>query len=81
MSTGIVHLGLGAFFRAHGAIYIQEAMARSGGDWDITGVSLMSPGQRDRMKPQDFTYHAVEQGPGGEVPRLVTSVTDVLVAR
>lgn len=28
---GIVHLGLGAFFRAHGAIYISEAMAKSGG--------------------------------------------------
>ena len=81
MSTGIVHLGLGAFFRAHGAIYIQEAMMRSAGDWDITGVSLMSPGQRDRMKPQNFTYHAVEQGPKGEVPQLVTSVRDVLVAR
>jgi len=37
---GIVHLGLGAFFRAHGAIYIKEAMERSGGDWGIIGVSL-----------------------------------------
>ena len=31
--VGIVHLGLGAFFRAHGAIYVAEAMAASGGDW------------------------------------------------
>ena len=28
-NVGIVHLGLGAFFRAHGAIYLQEIM-RSG---------------------------------------------------
>ncbi len=38
--TGIVHLGLGAFFRAHGAIYTEEAMQASGGAWGITGVSL-----------------------------------------
>ena len=81
MGIGIVHLGLGAFFRAHGAIYIEEAMAANGGDWDIAGVSLMSPDQRDKMKPLNFQYHAVEQGPDGEVPRLVTSVKNVLVAR
>jgi fructuronate reductase len=81
MGIGIVHLGLGAFFRAHGAIYIEEAMARAGGDWGIVGVSLMRPDQRDAMKPMGYAYHAVEQGPAGEVPRLVTSVKDVLVAR
>jgi hypothetical protein len=31
--VGIVHLGLGAFYRAHGAIYVAEAMVRSGGAW------------------------------------------------
>ncbi len=41
--AGIVHLGLGAFFRAHGAIYVAEAMAKSGGDWGIVGVSLVEP--------------------------------------
>ena len=38
-AQGIVHLGLGAFFRAHGAIYTAEAVAASGGAWGITGVS------------------------------------------
>ena len=46
---GIVHLGLGAFFRAHGAIYVAEAMAASGGDWGIVGVSLQSPTTRDQL--------------------------------
>ncbi|MGZ9812520.1 mannitol dehydrogenase family protein [Pseudoroseicyclus sp. H15] len=77
---GIVHLGLGAFFRAHGAIYVEEAMAASGGDWGIVGVSLKSPGQRDRLAPQGGLYTAVELGPEGEVPRLVSSVQQVLVA-
>ncbi|MBP1849068.1 fructuronate reductase [Rhizobium halophytocola] len=79
-ATGIVHLGLGAFYRAHGAIYIAEAMAGSGGDWGITGVSLMRPDQRDALKPQDFAYTAVELGPDGEKPAIITVIHDVLVA-
>lgn len=82
--VGIVHLGLGAFFRAHGAIYIAEAMARAGdergGDWGIVGVSLVSPSQRDRLAPQDFAYTALELGPGYETPRVIDVVQDVLVA-
>lgn len=78
---GIVHLGLGAFFRAHGAIYIAEAMAASGGDWGIVGVSLQSPRTRDLLAPQQFAYTALELGPDGERPQVIESVQDVLVAR
>ena len=63
--SGIVHLGLGAFFRAHGAIFVAEAMARSGGDWGITGVSLQSPGTRDKLKPQGWAYTASKHGVAG----------------
>lgn len=73
--AGIVHLGLGAFFRAHGAVYVAEA-----GGWGITGVSLQSPGTRDRLKPQGWAYTAVELGPDGEKPQVVTVLRDVLVA-
>ncbi len=76
----IVHLGLGAFFRAHGAIYIAEAMKNSGEDWGITGVSLQSSGTRDRLRPQGWAYTAVELGPGGEKPQIVDVLRDVLVA-
>lgn len=75
-----MHLGLGAFFRAHGAIYVAEAMATSGGDWGIVGVSLQSPGTRDRLRPQDWAYTALELGPDGERPQVVTVLRDVLVA-
>jgi fructuronate reductase len=78
--AGIVHLGLGAFFRAHGAIYIAEAMEAAGGDWGVIGVSLQSPGTRDKLKPQGWAYTALELGPDGEKPRLVTVLRDVLVA-
>jgi fructuronate reductase len=79
--TGIIHLGLGAFYRAHGAVYIEEAMQKSGGDWGIVGVSLMRPDQRDALAPQDFAYTAVELGPQGQTARVVGVLNDVLVAR
>ncbi len=80
-AVGIVHLGLGAFFRAHGAIYTAEAMERSGGDWGILGVSLQSPGMRDALAPQGGAYVALELGPEGETARRIEAVTGVLVAR
>jgi fructuronate reductase len=78
---GIVHLGLGAFFRAFGTIYVEDAVRMSGGDWGIIGVSLQSPSVRDRLAPQDFVYTCVTQdADGGETFRKVEIVQDVLVA-
>ncbi|MCY0096320.1 mannitol dehydrogenase family protein [Hoeflea ulvae] len=79
--SGIVHLGLGAFFRAFGAIYIDDAVRVSGGDWGIVGVSLQSPGTRDKLAPQDFVYTTVSQDPdGGETFRRIEILETVLVA-
>ena len=65
--VGIVHLGLGAFYRAHAAIYFAEAMKKTGGNWGIIGVSLKRPNQRDSLKPQDCVYTALELAPKGEI--------------
>ncbi|SNT15787.1 mannitol dehydrogenase family protein [Tropicimonas sediminicola] len=77
---GIVHLGLGAFFRAFGAPWIAEAVRAGGGDWDILGVSLRSPAVRDALKPQGYAYTAVELAPQGERFNVVENVRDMLVA-
>lgn len=79
-AAGIVHLGLGAFFRSHGAIYIAEAMAKSGGNWGIRAASLKSPGTRDALAPQGCSYIALEAGPDGDTAQVVDVVTDVFVA-
>ena len=79
-STGIVHLGLGAFFRAHGCVYLADAMAASGGDWGVVGVSLRSPDTRDALKPQGWAYTAVTLAPDGERARVIEVLNDVLVA-
>jgi fructuronate reductase len=77
---GIVHLGLGAFFRAHGALYVEDAMAASGGDWGILGVSLRNPGIRDALAPQGGLYTALELAPDGPRARVAGAVQGVLVA-
>ena len=78
--TGIVHLGLGAFFRAFGCIYVADAMAASGGDWGITGVSLRSADVRDRLKPRSWAYTSVTLAQGEAQMRQVEVLNDVLVA-
>ncbi|GAB0113530.1 mannitol dehydrogenase family protein [Acidisoma sp. C75] len=75
--TGIVHLGLGAFARAHLALYTEDAGEHG---WGILGVSLQRPDQRNHLAPQDFLYTALERRPEGNAPRLVTCLTGVLVA-
>ena len=78
VDIGIVHLGIGAFHRAHQAIYTDDAIACAGGSWGICGVSLRSPDVRDRMVPQDGLYTAVEKSPEGIRRRVVGSVREVL---
>lgn len=75
---GIVHLGIGAFHRAHQAIYTDDALAQRGGPWGICGVSLRSPGVRDRLGPQDGLYTSIEKCPEGTRRRVVGSVREVL---
>ena len=48
VGAGIVHLGLGAFHRAHQAVYTEEAIAAAGGDWGIVGVAPRSRRRRRR---------------------------------
>ncbi|MBO1113188.1 mannitol dehydrogenase family protein [Bordetella petrii] len=57
LRAGIVHLGIGAFHRAHQAPVTDLALAASGDlRWGIVGVSLRSPGTRDALAPQDGLY-------------------------
>ena len=81
LDVGIVHLGIGAFHRAHQAIYTDDAIAKAGGAWGICGVSLRSPDVRDRMRPQDGLYTAVEKSRGGVARRVIGSVREVLFLR
>ncbi|WP_428030929.1 mannitol dehydrogenase family protein [Ancylobacter sp.] len=78
--TGIVHLGIGAFHRAHQAAFVDERMAAGERDWAILGASLRSPETRDALAPQDGLYTLVERDPSGEKARIIGAVTGLMVA-
>jgi fructuronate reductase len=80
LAPGIVHLGLGAFARAHLCDYTDDALEREFGPWGIVGASLQRPDQRDRLKPQGGLYAFLKRAPAGPELRVIGSVLDVLVA-
>jgi fructuronate reductase len=77
---GIVHFGIGAFHRAHQAVYTDDAMSAGERDWGIVGVSLRSAGVADQMNPQDGLYSVTERSTSGTPTRLISAVREVLVA-
>lgn len=78
--VGIVHLGVGAFHRAHQAVYTDDAMARGGLDWGVAGVSLRSPDTRDALAPQDGLYVVAVRDAAGEALRVIGAELATLVA-
>ncbi len=79
-AIGIVHLGIGAFHRAHQAWYTDRAMDAGNRDWAICGVSLRSGDVAGQMCPQDGLYTVTERSAEGWHSRLVGAVREVLVA-
>lgn len=71
---GIVHLGLGAFHRAHQAVYTDTALAQAGGDWRILGVSMRSIETAQDLAAQDGLYTLLERGADGPRARLIASI-------
>ncbi|SHF71940.1 fructuronate reductase [Microbulbifer donghaiensis] len=80
LSAGIIHLGIGAFHRAHQAWYTEQVIEAGARDWGIIGASLRSPTVRDQLAPQDCLYSVVEKSNAGEKVRVIGCVQDVLVA-
>ena len=81
VTPGIVHLGIGAFHRAHQAVVIDDLLASGATDWGIIGASLRSSDTQDALAPQDCLYTvAVRSGTGTE-HRIIGSVLQTEVAR
>lgn len=77
-SVGILHLGVGAFHRAHQAVYTQEAMRLSGDfGWGILGVTGRSRRVADDLAPQDGLFSVLTMGEERSID-VVGSIVDVL---
>ncbi|MEM9530315.1 MAG: mannitol dehydrogenase family protein [Pseudomonadota bacterium] len=75
--VGIVHLGPGAFHRAHQAVFTDDALAY-GGDWRIVGVQMRSRSVRDALGPQDYRYTLAVLDEEPQL-RVIHALAEVLV--
>lgn len=80
LRAGILHLGLGAFHRAHQALYTEAALHASGGEWGIVGVCMRGDGVARQLRPQDLLYSVWSRGPGADRVQVVGALTAVIVA-
>ena len=69
--AGIIHLGLGAFHRAHAAVHTARALAAEEGDWGIIGFANRSRSVVDPMAAQDGLYSVLELADTGTRADLV----------
>ncbi len=79
VTTGVVHLGIGAFHRAHQAVVFEDALASGDLRWGVLGASLRSPGVRDQLNPQDGLYTLVVRDGADEHLRVIGAGRGVLV--
>jgi fructuronate reductase len=84
LRTGIVHLGLGAFARAHLAACTDDALdagpALKAGPWGIHGVSLRHAQARDALLPQQGLYSLSLRDVAATQRRIIGSLVSCAVA-
>src|SRR3954454_6125575 len=84
VTTGIVHLGVGGFHRAHQAMYLDRLLEQGkAGDWGICGVGVLPSDRRmaEVMAAQDGLYTLVVKHPDGTLEaRVVGSIVEYLFA-
>ena len=78
--VGIVHIGMGAFHRAHQAVMTDDALAHQGGDWRIVGVSLRSKNIAAELNNQNGLYTLLERGEGSTQARVIAAIDHVIAA-
>ena len=74
----IVHLGVGAFHRAHQAVMTDAVLASGDLAWGIVGAGLMTTSTKDALAPQDGLYCLAERAVGSETLRVVGAIVDLL---
>ncbi len=80
VQTGIVHLGLGAFHRAHQAAFTDDCLNAGETGWGIAAASLRSPDTRDALAPQDGLYTLALRENADQALRVIGAITQTFVA-
>ncbi len=80
LKPGILHLGPGAFFRAHFAPYTDAALALGGGDWGIEVASLRTADVADHLNEQNGLYTMLVRDTEGTVAHVMGPILKAHVA-
>ena len=82
LKSRIVHIGFGAFHRAHQALMTDRVLNQHGGDWGICEVSLFG---RDTLikalRQQDHLFTVLEKGAEGNQAIIMGAVNESLHGR
>lgn len=79
LAIGIVHLGVGAFHRAHQAAIVDETIEATGDErWGIAAVTMRSEQVVEQLAPQDGLYSVTQRGAGAGPIRVIGAVREVL---
>lgn len=82
LKTKMVHLGFGAFHRAHQAVYTDQLTHQQENDWGYCEVNLIGGEQQTAaLKQQDLLYSVAEMAPEGWSCRVVGVVCSALYAQ
>ena len=79
VGVGVVHLGPGAFHRAHQAP-VFDALLADDPRWGVCGIALRSDRVRQALAPQDGLYTLAELDAGAPSLRIIGAVKAVLTA-
>jgi fructuronate reductase len=80
LKSGILHLGPGAFFRAHFAPFTDAALAASGGDWGIEVASLRTADVADHLNEQNGLYTMLIRDTSGTTAQMIGPILRAHVA-
>ncbi len=79
LAVGIVHLGLGAFHRAHQAVFTDAVLAHDP-RWGICGVSMKTPRATAILAAQDGLYSVLTRSIEGTSIQIIGAVRETLFA-
>lgn len=79
LNTRIVHIGFGAFHRAHQALYSNEMLEKTQSDWGTCEVNLFSGSEViKQLRLQNHRYLVAEKGAHETIIKTIGSITESL---
>lgn len=80
LQAGVVHIGLGAFHRAHQAPIFENLIAQGDMRWGVVGASLRSSAAQAALVPQDGLYTLLIEEDERRSASIIGNLLDVIHA-